>query len=341
MSTDSKFGLGLVIGKFLPPHMGHLFLIRAACQQSERVTVIVCDRPDDPISGVLRAAWIRELEPSVEVLVIDDRYDADDSELWAGLTFGWLGRAPDAVFTSEDYGSRYACAMGCVHVCVDRARAAVPCSGTAVRADPFACWDFIAPPVRGFFTKRVCVLGAESTGTTTLSMALAAHYRTAWVPEYGREYSEIKQARGESEWQSSEFLHIAAEQNRQENAAARQADRVLICDTDSFATHLWHRRYIGRFHTGIAALAAQRRCDLYLLTGDEIPFVQDGLRDGEHIRHTMHGWFEEALRGQPIPWLLLRGPHEARFSAAVQAINGLFAGSKWRPPELGAGAGES
>lgn len=160
--------------------------------------------------------------------------------MWAENTVRWLGRAPDPVFTSEDYGDRYAALMGAKHICVDRARTRVPISGTAVRRDPFAHWEFVEPPVRGWLTKRVCVLGAESTGTTTLARALAEHYRTEWVEEYGREYSETKLAAGETVWRTEVFLHIAVEQSRREHEAARRANRLLICDTNAFATSLWH-----------------------------------------------------------------------------------------------------
>jgi nicotinamide riboside kinase len=70
---------------------------------------------------------------------------------------------------------------------------------------------------------------------------------------------------------------------------------------------------------------------LYLLTGDEIPFVQDGLRDGEHIRHEMHVWFEQALGAQPVPWKLLRGSPEERLREASRLVNDLFGNSAWRP----------
>jgi NadR type nicotinamide-nucleotide adenylyltransferase len=325
------FGRSVVIGKFYPPHRGHKHLIDAACARSRRVTVIVCERPTDTIAGELRAAWLREIHPAAEVMVIDDRYDEQDSAVWAVNTVRWLGGPPDAVFTSEDYGDPYARAMGCAHVLVDRARAAVPCSGREIRRDPFANWQFLEPPVRAHFARRVCVVGAESTGTTTLARALAAHYGTPWVPEYGRDYSAEKFARGETEWTTAEFVHIATEQTRRAEVAARDADRVLVEDTNAFATGLWHRRYVGSDSDAVRALGERARCDLYLLTGDEIPFVQDGLRDGEHVRHAMHDWFEAALRAQPVPWKLLRGPHDERVRIAVAAVNELFAASAWKP----------
>ena len=324
-----KHGLGLVIGKFYPPHRGHKLLIDTATAQSEQTVVIVCAKPSDLIPGELRGQWLQEIHPAARVMVIDDRYDQNDSRIWAENTLRWLGRAPDAVFTSEDYGDRYAALMGSQHISVDQPRGQVPISGTAVRSDPYAHWNFIEPPVRGWFAKRVGVLGAEATGTTTLAKALAKHFQTAWVAEYGREYSEVKLAKNDLAWRTEEFTAIAAEQARREDMAARQANRVLICDTNAFATVLWHRRYLGSHSHAVAEIARRGKCDLYLLTGDEIPFVQDGLRDGEHIRHDMHCWFEQALAAQAVPWHIVRGSQEERLRAAVRLINSLFKGSAW------------
>ncbi len=319
-----KFRTAVVVGKFYPPHRGHKFLIDTAVAQSEQVTVIVCDKKTEhTIPGENRGAWIREIHPTVRVLVIDDVYSDDDSAEWAQLTIGWLGQAPETVFTSEDYGDTYAACLGARHVMVDKARAQVPCSGTVIRANPFAYWDYLEPPVRAWFVKRICILGAESTGTTTLSQALAQALETCWVAEYGRDYSEVKLLRGETEWASDEFVQIAHEQNRREDEAARWANKILICDTNSFATCLWHRRYMGYENADVAKVAATHPPHLYLLTGDEIPFVQDGLRDGEHIRHEMHQWFEKALQQQAVPWKLLRGSPEARLRDALQAIREL------------------
>jgi NadR type nicotinamide-nucleotide adenylyltransferase len=326
-----KHPLGLVIGKLYPPHHGHKLLIDAATEQSTRTVVIVCAKPTDLIPGELRGKWLREIHPTAEVMVIDDRYDENDSRVWAENTIRWLGRPPDVVFTSEDYGDRYCELMGSRHISVDKPRVRIPISGTAVRKDPFANWDFIEPPVRGWFAKRVCVLGAESTGTTTLARALAAHFQSAWVAEYGREYSQRKLAANENEWGTHEFTHIATEQARREDEAARLANRVLICDTNAFATMLWHRRYMRSHSLAVEEIARRSRCDLYLLTGDEIPFVQDGLRDGEHLRHDMHRWFEETLSAQSVPWHILRGAHEKRMADAIRLISSLFRDSSWQP----------
>lgn len=326
MNAAREFGLGVVIGKFLPPHRGHRFLIETALSRCGRMVVIVCGKPIDPIPPGIRADWLRELVPDAEIMLIDDRYDETDSSIWARNTIQWLGRAPDAVFTSEDYGDAYASHMDCVHILVDQARLSVPCSGTLVRGAPHEMWEFIDPPVRRWYAKRIVVLGAESTGTTTLAEDLSVTLNTNWVAEYGREYSARKQSAGDMLWRSDEFLEIAREQNRREEVAAGHANRILVCDTNAFATGLWHRRYMGFEEPALNAFGAECRADFYILTGDEIPFVQDGLRDGAHVRHDMHRWFENALGNQDVPWILLRGSRSTRLDAALVELRRRFPG---------------
>ncbi|WP_020471675.1 AAA family ATPase [Zavarzinella formosa] len=317
---------GLVVGKFYPPHRGHKHLIDAALAGADEVHVIVCDKPGENPPAVLRAAWLREIHPAANVWLIDDRYDPDDSAIWAANCIGLLGFAPDMVFTSEDYGERFAACLGCRHVLVDKPRTAVPISGTAVRANPLASWDFLEPPVRGYYTLRVVLIGAESTGKTTLATDLAAEFNTIWLPEYGREYWEQKMARGEPNiWVTQEFAVIAREQCRRENAAACRANRVLICDTDAFVTRVWHHRYMCGWSPEVDAIvAAHRRPDLYLLTDVNTPFEQDGTRDGELIRDWMNQMFVEQLVAHNLPFVALTGTKSERLATATAAIQKLM-----------------
>ena len=319
---------GLIVGKFYPPHRGHKHLIDAARAQVEELFVICCGREGEAPDGRLRAAWLEEIHTDVRVLYLDDTYDAQDSRVWAENSIRLIGSAPDVVFTSEDYGDEFARQLGCRHVLVDRARAAVPVSGTQVRRDPLGCWEFLEPPVRAFYAARVCVVGAESTGKTTLAQDLAAHFETVWVPEYGREYSERKlAAEGGYRFRSEEFAHIAARQCELEEEAARRANKVLICDTDAFTTSVWHRRYMGARSPEVEEIAARgRRPDLYILTDIETPFEQDGTRDGEHVREWMHGVFEAELRAQGRAFKPVTGARGERLRQAVGYIEELLAG---------------
>ncbi len=320
------FERGLVIGKFYPPHRGHKYLIDTALSQSKQVTVIVCFKPGEKIPGSLRAKWIQEIHPTARVILMEDnKLDDDDSEGWATYTKEILGYTPDAVFTSESYGDPYAMFMGCVHVLVDKERTTIPVSGTLVRGNPIEYLEYLEPCVRAYFVKRVCVLGAESTGTTTLARDLAEHFRTVWVPEYGRYYSEGKLPLGsDASWRTEEFVAIASAQKQFEDSLALCANKVLIADTDAFATSVWHERYMGGMSEVVEKVADSSPHDLYILTGDEIPFVQDGTRDGEHIRHDMHRRFEEKLAATGRPFIVVRGSREERMKGAVEAIDALL-----------------
>jgi NadR type nicotinamide-nucleotide adenylyltransferase len=317
---------GLIVGKFYPPHRGHKHLIDTAQAQVDELYVIVCQKPGEAPSGDLRAAWLREIHPQAHVLLIDDTYDENDSRVWAENSIRWLGFVPDVVFSSEEYGPRFARHLGCEHVFVDPPRRKVPISGTQVRADPLRCWEFLEPPVRAYYAIRVCLVGAESTGKSTLAASLAAHYGTVWVREYGREYSEEKLRRdGGYYWTSEEFTHIAETQCRREDEAAGRANRVLISDTDAFATSIWHRRYLNERSPAVEAIAAaHRRPDLYLLTRVDVPFVQDGTRDGEQIRGWMHETFVEELTRQQRPFQVVSGSQPERFRQAVEHIDHLL-----------------
>ena len=125
-------------------------------------------------------------------------------------------------------------------------------------------------------------------------------------------------------WHTPEFVAIARRQNELEDLAARLGGPVLVCDTDAFATGIWHERYLGAADRSVDALA--RRHPLYLLTHhDGVPFEQDGIRDGEAIRAWMTGRFEAALAGSGRRTVVLRGPLEQRVADGLDAIDQLLA----------------
>ena len=72
--------------------------------------------------------------------------------------------------------------------------------------------------------------------------------------------------------------------------------------------------------------ALARHHPLYLLTHHEgVPFVQDGIRDGEAIREWMTGRFLEALAATGRRFVVLCGSLESRVSEGLAAIDDLLA----------------
>lgn len=318
--------LGITVGKFYPFHLGHDHLIRTAREQVDHLVVLVGAAPDQRIPGAVRAAWIRARHPEVEVVeVLDDLPAAP--EPWAQRALEVLGgRRPDVAFTSEDYGEPWARLMGARHCCVDPDRRTFPVSGTLLRQDLGAHWHLLTPPAKAWLARRVCLVGVESSGKSTLAEALARHYRTAWVPEYGRWYWEGRRhTSGSEHWDTDEFVRIARGQAAWEDDLAHQAHRVLICDTDPLMTQVWHRRYLGRASRAVERIAEERRYDLHLLTLPDFEYVQDGTRESKHVRMDMHGWLVEALEAQGRRYIEVGGPFQERLAAAVQEIDPLLA----------------
>jgi len=361
---------GLVIGKFYPPHLGHEYLIRTAAMYCRQVTVAVLGSSVESIPMQTRADWLRESFPTaLHVRIVaeldDAEIDYDSPLIWDEHVDAMhralakaeqeYGHAPqvDAVFTSEAYGDELARRFSAAHVCLDQSRILYPVSGTAVRSNPAALWRWLSPAIHAGLALRIVLAGAESTGKTTLSRSLASALRargdfwehTEWVAEYGREYSAnllaLLRARTPSArmediaWKSEDFTAIAAEQCRIEERAARFGGPVLICDTDAMATSIWHERYLGQPSESVTAITtAMPPRALYLLTNEkDVPFVDDGTRDGEHIREWMNDRFRQCLSAQNTPWLELHGSHATRLGRALEAIDEVF-GNAWRfaPP---------
>lgn len=317
-----RFATGVTVGKFWPLHRGHEHLIDEARRSCDHLWVLVCGRAGHDVPLDVRASWVRRRFTDVTVVDVDQDTEGlpdDGSEIWARYTVRRLGFGPEAAFTSEPYGEAWATAMGAVHVPVDPDRSRWPVSGTAVRADPFAHWDALSPPVRAWYALRVCLIGAECTGKTTLARELADRYRTVWVPEWGRLYEEALPAG--HVWTVDDFVAIAVEHRRLEDAAAGAADRVAFVDTDSVVTQAFAREYLGAWPHELDAMA--RQPDLYVFCQPDIPFVQDGLRDAVR-RLRMHDLYEAHLGAVTAPVLRVSGTGPARLDAVTDELRRRF-----------------
>ncbi|ULE35497.1 AAA family ATPase [Mycobacterium sp. IDR2000157661] len=322
---------GLVIGKFLPFHHGHRALIERAARRVDELDIIVCDAGWHQIPVERRAAWIDEtcsgLGIRAKVLTVDgDRYDVadDDSAGWAAITLELLGRAPDVVFTGEDYGDAYAQALGCVHDYGEREPGGL--SGTAVRAAPLAHLDRLDPPVRAHYVQRVSVVGAESTGKTTLADDLACRLGTVAVPEFGRHFTEAMPEPQRYRWSTRDFELITEVQERIEDDAARWSGPVLVCDTNPLVTAVFHEVYLGTTDSRLFERALRRTYHLYILCGVDTPFVQDstGLRHDGEQRRAMHDRYRQLLAAVTVPWIEVSGDRNLRVRQAIAAIEPLL-----------------
>ena len=317
---------GLVLGKFLPYHVGHAHLIRSARTQVDELTVLVCSIAREPIAGGLRYQWVRAAHPDCRVIHVSEEVPQapeDDPHfwhIWTDLIERHAGEV-DVVFTSENYGDELGERIGAEHVSVDRARTAVPTSGSAIRDDPMSNWEFIPPEVRSHFVRRVAIVGTESTGKTTLARNLAEHFGTVWVPEFGREYCDHRDA---NLLESFDFEAIVWGQATLEDEAADRATRVLICDTELHTTCTWSDLIIGSCAPWLTDVARSRSHDLILFLDADVPWVDDGTRvlSSRRAEHTM--LLRAELEAAGKEYVTIGGDYQTRFATAVRAIERLL-----------------
>ncbi|GAA0767384.1 ATP-binding protein [Ideonella azotifigens] len=168
----------------------------------------------------------------------------------------------------------------------------------------------------------IALVGAESTGKSTLAAALAPRvaeltgWPCTWVPEYLREWCD---AQGRTP-REAEQEAIALEQARRiELAAATHA--VVLADTTPLMTAVYHRQVFGSQALDAMALAWQRRCALTLLTALDLPWEPDGLqRDGPQVRAPVDNRLRELLVGAGLAFAVVSGSGPRRLEAALDAM---------------------
>lgn len=319
--------VGLTLGKFAPLHQGHQYMIETAIQETDETIVIIYDCPETtnvPLS--VRSGWIESLYPGVQVI-----------EAWDGPTemgdtpeikrkqedyiLGLLkGRKITHFYSSEFYGEHMSEALGAVNRQVDPDRETFPVSGTAVRQDPYANKAYVHPLVYRDLVTTVVLLGAPSTGKTTLAAALAAKFGTVWMPEYGREFWEKHQS--ERRLTPEQLVEIAEGHIEREDRLSSDANGYLFVDTNAITTYMFALDYHGEALPRLTALAEQatNRYDLVFLCGDDIPYDDTWDRSGDVHRQVFQKKFKADLISRKIPFIPLHGSLEERICTVKSVL---------------------
>lgn len=164
---------------------------------------------------------------------------------------------------------------------------------------------------------KVVITGPESSGKTTLTASLAAHFQMPWLSEYARTYIE----RLDRPYQEEDLLNIAEGQMRQEDEAAQQHPLLLLCDTSLLVIKIWSDYRYGRCHPWIAQQWAQRPVDHYLLCRPDLPWESDPQRENPHNRDELFHRYQQALHTRP--YTIVEGPRDHRLRVAIEAIDRL------------------
>ncbi len=358
----NHYKTGLVVGKFAPLHLGHETLIRYAQQHCDRLLLLSWSHPEiEGYEAEQRERWLHRRFPEIETLVMTPEWvanwkskgyeipllpenhqpDRDHHDFIAQLCLNYFDCVVDAVFTAEDYGDGFALSLQeifsekrgahvpVIHERLDRFQDSPPISGTLIRSDIHTYRHLISSDIYADFVTRICLLGGESSGKSALTAALAKHYSTQYVAEYGRELWELQGGN----LTYDDLLLIGKEQVKREENACSSATRYLFCDTSPLTTYLYSHWMFNQADPELLELST-RPYGLILLCAPDFPFDQDGTRIGEHFRQQQHLAYQQILQQRKIPYSLLTGTVEQRIKQVDALLSTLVNSPKEALGEL-------
>ncbi len=134
---------------------------------------------------------------------------------------------------------------------------------------------------------KIAIVGPESTGKSTMSDYLAAHYNTIAVPEYAREY--CAKLTEPCTWQDE--INMFYGQLALEEKLLPQANKILICDTTFITVKIWSDEIFGKAPQEVLDELPKHPYDLYLLLNIDLPWQDEPLRNFTTMRqHFMDVW---------------------------------------------------
>jgi NadR type nicotinamide-nucleotide adenylyltransferase len=173
---------------------------------------------------------------------------------------------------------------------------------------------------------RVALTGPESTGKTTLSQQLAAHYGTLWVPEFAREYLDQRQIG--LDYTIDDLEAIARGQLAAEAAAVAQAEAqglpVIFCDTELLVIKVWAEHAFGHCPNWVREEIERHRYDLVLLLGTDMPWEPDPRREHPHLRQYFYELYRQELIEQLSNFAEISGSEARRLEQARFLVDALL-----------------
>ncbi len=317
---------GLVIGKFMPVHAGHLALIDFAKSTCDEVMVSMSYTADDAISCEIRCSWLQQIfgrDPKVKLGLVEDDFDdptlplSERTKLWADII---RKKYPpmDFVFSSEEYGAPFATHLGAKHLSFDPERKLFPVSATMIREKPFTNWNFIPHVVRPYFVKKICFYGPESVGKSSMALRMAEKYNTISVPEVAREMLTT------NDFSIADIVNIGLAHEKRIYDLLPQANKFLFCDTDAITTQIYSQHYLHVVPEILFEIERRTTYDHYFLFDIDVPWVSDGLRDLGNLRENMFLIFKSELEKRHIDYTLVRGGWHERENMVTMMLDNML-----------------
>lgn len=342
MVNKKKYKVGMYGGAFNPLHLGHLECIIKAAGLCEELYIVISYRENDtdvPLKVKIR--WIYQLTKhigNVHVIPLPDKLTNKEDyveELWTEdcrKVKESIGKPIDVVFCGGDYDEN-----SFWNKCYEESDFVVfprnEYNSTDIRKDIYGHWDWMPQVVRTYYTKKVLLIGGESSGKSTLTVNLANYFNTVYLEEVGKDLSELS---GTDVYMLSEdFTRILLEHKAKEMRLIDQSNKVFFEDTDCLITRFFmdflEDENIEKNERLAEAIASINSYDLILYLEPDVEWVQDGDRS-EVIaadRKKYSDMIKALYTKYGFNYVTISGDYNSRFDQAVKYVKELLAESKY------------
>ncbi len=337
-----KYENGLIIGKFEPPHNGHLYLIDQSLNYCDVIHVMICYKKDDIIPGKFRyesLRYIYSINPNVYIYDVEHNLPNYPNEsksidefynLWIEEIYKYIKKL-DIVITSTSYGEEFSKYLKLDHILIGDGKfdesgvcRTIPISATAIRENPYNYWEYIPNIVKSLYINKIVLTGPESSGKTILSERLSKYYNTDLISEYARYYFDKNNLNGRSKEKFNliDIYNIAIGQIHNEDKITYKSDnKLFIYDTDLITTQIWSELYFGYCPKWIIDESYRRKYDLYLLMDIDFDWVDDGTREFSDKRIWHFNRIKQELEKRRINYEVIGGNIEERLKKSISLIN--------------------
>jgi len=333
------YEVGMYGGSFNPLHLGHVNDIIMAANQCKKLYVVlsVTDDPNE-IDHRERYMWLKNVTghmDNVEVIEIFDKNTSKDTYDWeAGARDikNAIGKPIDAVFSGDDYkGKNRWETLYPESKIVYFPRSEVNISSTEIRNNPYKYYDYLPKVVQQYYVKKVCVVGTESCGKSTLVRNLAMYFNTTHVEEAGRYICD--DAGGIDNMQKYHYFEILFKHKQLEKEALTNARKVMLVDTDSLITLYYYNLGfkdndpLNKAFSDVAqGISVLNNYDLYLFLEPDVEWVQDGTRTyGEQsVREENNLTLKELLKKNGIEYATIKGNYQERYEQSKEKVKQLI-----------------
>lgn len=314
----------------MPPTKGHFNLMNFASWvvPGTRTKVIVCTQPGEPYAkeryyAIQEAAWKTN---GCDVKWLNQELTQDSTApgfwpMWDGIMkdFGFM--PGDFIVSSEGYGATLAGRLGGHFIPYDPHRELYYTKATNIREHMVDYFDDILPEFQHNLRTTITLFGAESTGKTTLSKALAEAVNGHWIFEWARPYLELTGA----PINAATMTNIWTGQRATQKHTKRMHNKpFVIQDTDLFSTvGYWEQphweKVMGERPQALVQDANDLMSDLYIMTRSNIPFEEDPLRYGGDKRESNDDFWIGVARKYKLPLFILdESDLDSRLASAVE-----------------------